>query len=145
MIVRTALLLAAGLMLGSCCLSGNCYGPVAGAPASAASASMVSAAPAGAPMTSAPTASAPMAGVTSSAPDGLSSAQDDEPQADAPPKPRKTARRSDIAVEPLGDASASARRRRGDTYEEQQAADLADEARLKRKLIICQNCSSSGN
>jgi hypothetical protein len=144
MIVRTALLLAAGLMLGSCCLSGNCYAPVAGAPATPASASMVSTPPAGAPMTSAPTASAPMAGVVSSAPDGLSS-PDDEPLADAPPKPRKTARRSDIAVEPLGDASASARRRRGDTYEEQQAADLADEARLKRKLIICQNCSSSGN
>jgi len=41
--------------------------------------------------------------------------------------------------------AASSRYRRGDSYEEQQAADQADEARLKRKLIICQNCSSSGN
>jgi hypothetical protein len=131
MIVRTSLLLVAGLTLGSC-------------------ASVLGTSTAGVPVASAPTASvpvvsAPTANVTSSAPDGLASAPDDEPQADAPAKPRKTARRRDIDVEPLGDSSASARRRRGDSYEEQQAADLADEARLKRKLIICQNCSSSGN
>ena len=71
---------------------------------------------------------------------------DDEPQADVPPKPKKsTLRRKDFAAEPMGEASAASRNRRGDSYEEQQAADQADEARLKRKLIICQNCSSSGN
>jgi hypothetical protein len=138
MIIRIALLLAAGLMLGSCCLSGNCYAPVTG----------VAATPgvpmSGAPMSGVPTAGVPTAGVPTSAPDGLAAVSDDEPQAaDLPAKPRKTAqRRRDF--ESMGEAS-SASRYRGDSYEEQMAADKADEARLKRKLIICQNCSSSGN
>ena len=133
MIIRIALLLAAGLMLGSCCLSGNCYAPVTG----------VAAAP-GVPMSAAPMSGVPTAGVPTSAPDGLAAVSDDEPQAaDLPAKPRKTAqRRRDF--ESMGEAS-SASRYRGDSYEEQMAADKADEARLKRKLIICQNCSSSGN
>jgi hypothetical protein len=86
----------------------------------------------------------PTAGVPTSAPDGLAAVSDDEPQAaDLPAKRRKTAqRRRDF--ESMGEAS-SASRYRGDSYEEQMAADKADEARLKRKLIICQNCSSSGN
>jgi len=129
MIVKNALLLAAGLMLGSCCLSGNCYAPLAGGAATAG------------------VTGTPGVGVAATAaPDGLGSAPTDEPQADAetPAKPRKSAqRRKDF--DPIGDASASSRYRRGDSYEEQQAADQADEARLKRKLIICQNCSSSGN
>jgi hypothetical protein len=138
MIIRIALLLAAGLMLGSCCLSGNCYAPVTG----------VAATPgvpmSGAPMSGAPMSGVPTAGVPTSAPDGLAAVSDDEPQAaDLPAKPRKTAqRRRDF--ESMGEAS-SASRYRGDSYEEQMAADKADEARLKRKLIICQNCSSSGN
>jgi hypothetical protein len=133
MIIRIALLLAAGLMLGSCCLSGNCYAPVTGLAATP-----------GAPMSSAPMSGAPTAGVPMSAPDGLAALPDDEPQAaDMPAKPRKTAqRRKDF--DPIGETS-SAARYRGDAYEEQLAADKADEARLKRKLIICQNCSSSGN
>jgi hypothetical protein len=114
MIVRHALLLAAALTLGSCCLSGNCYAPITGT-----------------------------AGMAADAPDGLGSVPGDEQQADAPAKPRKTAqRRRDF--DPVGDTSAAARYR-GDTYEQQQASDQAEEARLKRKLIICQNCSSSGN
>ena len=92
-------------------------------------------------------AGTPGVGVAATAaPDGLGSAPTDEPQADAetPAKPRKSAqRRKDF--DPIGDTSAASRYRRGDSYEEQQAADQADEARLKRKLIICQNCSSSGN
>lgn len=133
MIIRIALLLAAGLMLGSCCLSGNCYAPVTG----------VAATP-GVPMSAAPMSGVPTAGVPTSAPDGLAAVSDDEPQAaDLRAKPRKTAqRRRDF--ESMGEAS-SASRYRGDSYEEQMAADKADEARLKRKLIICQNCSSSGN
>jgi hypothetical protein len=133
MIIRIAVLLAAGLMLGSCCLSGNCYAPVTG----------VAATP-GVPMSGAPVSGVPMAGVPTSAPDGLAAVSDDEPQAaDMPAKPRKTAqRRKDF--DPMGETS-SAARYRGDAYEEQLAADKADEARLKRKLIICQNCSSSGN
>ena len=138
MIIRIALLLAAGLMLGSCCLSGNCYAPVTGVAATPG------APMSGAPMSGAPMSGVPTAGVPTSAPDGLAAGSDDEPQAaDLPAKPRKTAqRRRDF--ESMGEAS-SASRYRGDSYEEQMAADKADEARLKRKLIICQNCSSSGN
>jgi hypothetical protein len=133
MIIRIALLLAAGLMLGSCCLSGNCYAPVTGVAATS-----------GVPMSGGPVSGVPTAGVPTSAPDGLAALPDDEPQAaDMPAKPRKTAqRRKDF--DPMGETS-SAARYRGDAYEEQLAADKADEARLKRKLIICQNCSSSGN
>lgn len=133
MIIRIALLLAAGLMLGSCCLSGNCYAPVTG----------VAATP-GVPMSGGPVSGVPTVGVPMSTPDGLAALPDDEPQAaDVPQKPRKTAqRRKDF--DPMGETS-SAARYRGDAYEEQLAADKADEARLKRKLIICQNCSSSGN
>ena len=56
MIVRHALLLAAALTLGSCCLSGNCYAPITGT-----------------------------AGVAAEAPDGLGSVPTDEPQAEAAP------------------------------------------------------------
>lgn len=148
MIVRTALFLAAGLLLGSCCLSGNCYAPIASAP-------MTSAPPTGAPMANssmpgAPVAGSPRvvtAGVASSAPDGLGPEPTDEPEADIPPKPRKTAqRRKDFAAGPIFDASAASRNRSSEAvYEEQQARDQADEERLKRKLIICKNCASSGN
>ena len=143
MIIRIALLLAAGLMLGSCCLSGNCYAPVTGV-AATPGVSMSGVSMSGDPMSGAPMSGVPTAGVPTSAPDGLAAVSDDEPQAaDLPAKPRKTAqRRRDF--ESMGEAS-SASRYRGDSYEEQMAADKADEARLKRKLIICQNCSSSGN
>jgi hypothetical protein len=136
--IRIALLLAAGLMLGSCCLSGNCYAPVTGVAATPGGPMS------GAPVSGVPMSGVPTAGVPTSAPDGLAAVSDDEPPAaDLPAKPRKTAqRRRDF--ESMGEAS-SASRYRGDSYEEQMAADKADEARLKRKLIICQNCSSSGN
>jgi hypothetical protein len=122
MMLKYSILLATGLLLGGCCLSGNCYAPVAG---------------------SAP-AVAPTGVATTSAPDGLNPALMDEPEADAPAKPRKTAQRR---RETVGESEASAASRyRGDSYEQQEAADRADEARLKRKLIICQNCAaSSGN
>jgi hypothetical protein len=114
MIIRHALLIAVALTLGSCCLSGNCYAPIAST-----------------------------AGVASEAPDGLASVPDDEPEAEPPTKPRRAAqRRRDFEL--VGDTSASAKNR-GDAYEHQLAMDKADEARLKRKLIICQNCASSGN
>lgn len=130
--IRYSMLLVAGLMLGGCCLSGNCYGPVAG-PAP------------GVPAAGAPAlAASPATGVaTTSAPDGLGPALMDEPQADVPAKPRKTAQRR---RDTIGESEASAASRyRGDTYDQQEAADRADEARLKRKLIICQNCASTGN
>ena len=122
MMLRYSILLATGLLLGGCCLSGNCYAPVAG---------------------SAPAVAPTGLATTSVAPDGLDSALMDEPQADVPAKPRKTVQRRQQTV---GDSEASAASRyRGDVYEQQEAADRADEARLKRKLIICQNCASSGN
>jgi hypothetical protein len=127
MIVRYALLLLAAPLLGSCCLSGNCYAPVAGT-------SGMATAPAAA-VSAAPTAS------VATAPDGLGPSPTEESQADVPAKPKRTAqRRRDF--DSVGDASAASRYR-GDSWEEQQAADRADEERLKRKLIICQNCAST--
>jgi hypothetical protein len=123
MMLRYLPLLIAGLMLGGCCLSGNCYAPVAN---------------------SAP-AAGPTGVATTSAPDGLGPAlADDAPQADVPAKPKKAAQRKRDTVVGESEAS-SASRYRGDTYDQQEAADRADEARLKRKLIICQNCATSGN
>ncbi|HWL20330.1 MAG TPA: hypothetical protein VNS33_11720, partial [Bradyrhizobium sp.] len=87
MIARTILLLTAGLMLGSCCLSGSCYAPVTGM--------------AGTPGVAATTA-----------PDGLGPDPADQPQAEAtPPKPRKTVqrRRDADSIE-----ASSASRYRGD-------------------------------
>jgi len=132
--LKYSILLLTGSLLGGCCLSGNCYAPVAG--------SAPAVAPTGVATTSAP-AVAPPGVVTTSAPDGLNPALMDEPEADVPAKPRKTAQRKREAI---GESEASAASRyRGDEYEQQEAADRADEARLKRKLIICQNCATAGN
>jgi hypothetical protein len=56
------------------------------------------------------------------------------------PQPTKHARRQ-IAPAPL-DAAAetNAKPQPKDSWEQQQAADQADEARLKRKLTICRAC-----
>jgi hypothetical protein len=129
MMVRHALLLFVALMLGGCCLSGSCA-PVAG-PAGMASA----------PITG--TAAAPATNVATVAPDGLGPGLTDGPKADVAAKPKRTAQRRRDS-DSFGDAS-SASRYRGDSWEEQQATDRADEEQLKRKLIICQNCSSSAN
>jgi hypothetical protein len=130
MMVRHAPLLLVALMLGGCCLSGSCFAPVAGpaGPASSPTASAVA---------------APTTSVAAAAADGLGPGLADEQKADVTAKPKRTAqRRRDF--DSIGDAS-SASRYRGDNWEEQQATDRADEERLKRKLIICQNCSSSAN
>jgi hypothetical protein len=130
MMIRYALLLLVALMLGGCCLSGDCYAPLAG--------------PAG--VTRAPTtgtAAMPTASVAPAAPDGLGSGPSDGSRAGVPAKPKRTAqRRTDF--DSIGDAS-SASRYPGGSWEEQQATDRADEEQLKRKLIICQNCSTSAN
>jgi|SRR5215469_12827962 len=130
MMIRYAPLLLVALMLGGCCLSGDCYAPLAG--------------PAG--VTRAPTtgtAAMPTASVATAAPDGLGSGPSDDPRAGAPAKPKRTAqRRTDF--DSIGDAS-SASRYRGGSWEEQQATDRVDEEQLKRKLIICRNCSTSAN
>jgi hypothetical protein len=58
------------------------------------------------------------------------------------PKPRKQAPKRQIILGPL-EATANGRSsmpQSQDSWEQQQAADQADEARLKRKLLICSTC-----
>jgi hypothetical protein len=84
----------------------------------------------------APAAGAPIAW------DGLGTAPTDDTQP-AEPQPRKPARaKREIIVGPLDAPAAgqNSRARPKDNWEEQQAADQDDEAKLKRKLMICQNC-----
>jgi len=128
MIIRIALLLAAGLMLGSCCLSGNCYAPVTG----------VAATP-GVPMSGVPTAGVPnvcarraRGGIGRRAASRRSTRQTEKKPPSAEEISNRWARRPrrpDIAATAMKNRWPPTRR---------------DEARLKRKLIICQNCSSSG-
>jgi hypothetical protein len=74
--------------------------------------------------------------------DGLGQAPGEDAQpVDLRPKPRARAQR-EIIVGPLDGAMAE----RGnkvqpkDQWEQQQAADQDDDARLKRKLMICRSC-----
>ncbi|WP_407155265.1 hypothetical protein [Bradyrhizobium sp. STM 3557] len=125
MILRCAMLLAAALTLSNCCLSSSgCNGPLALNTAPSPAAAAVAAAP--------------------GAWDGLS----EQPAADTDAtvdvtSPKKQPRRSRTAsVDAM--SSQSARGSRADlSWDEQQAADRADDARLRQKLIICKNCSAS--
>jgi hypothetical protein len=108
-------LLVAALVLANCCLSGNgCYTPVA---------------------------------ATAPAWDGLGEAPTDGTQPDAP-KPKKHVRtRNEIIIGPLDAASTEAnpktanpKAHRNDEWEDQDAADRANEARLTKKLMICRDC-----
>jgi len=121
MILRCAMLLTAALVLSNCCLSSSgCNGPVA--------------------MTAAP------AVVTSAAPaapawDGLS----ETPEASADDRidvttPKQTRRK---AGKEAASSQLSARARTDLSWEQQQALDRDEEARLSQKLIICRNCSAS--
>jgi hypothetical protein len=125
MILRCAVLFAAALTLSNCCLSSSgCNGPVA-----------MTAAPA--PATTGSVAAAP-------AWDGLSEqpAADADATIDVTP-PKKPSRRSRAAsIDAMSSQSATGSR--GDlSWDDQQAVDRADDARLKQKLIICKNCSAS--
>jgi hypothetical protein len=84
----------------------------------------------------APTAETPIAW------DGLGSAptEDEQPVELRPKKHARTNR--EIVIGPLQAAATEPNRKLQpkDDWEQQQAADLAEEARLKRKLIICRNC-----
>lgn len=89
---------------------------------------------------------APAAG-TPVAWDGLGPA----PTEDAQPlelRPKQHARaKREIIVGPL-DAAADEPSSKGqprDSWEQEQAADQADEVRLKRKLMICSNCLAGGS
>jgi len=148
MILRSATLLAAALTLANCCMSGTgCSGPMAsdtapaGAPALAAApvaAAPLAAAPAGimAPQTT--TADADWDGRVASSETDTETAM--EPDIGTARKGSK--RRGDSRVDLMSSQSTSGRRGRM-SWEEEQAADLADEARLKQKLTICRNCNST--
>jgi hypothetical protein len=82
------------------------------------------------------------AAVTPLAWDGLGSAPtEDDQTVELRPKKHARANRENV-VNPVRDAPTEANRKpqSNDSWEEKHAADLAEEARLKRKLIICRNC-----
>jgi hypothetical protein len=123
MILRCAVLLAAALTLSNCCLSSSgCNGPLA-----------MTAAPA--PIAARPVAAAPPAW------DGLNDtpAGAEADEVDVTP-PKKQARRR-ASIDAMSSQS-SAGSRRDLSWEDQQAVDRAEEARLRDKLIICRNCGS---
>jgi hypothetical protein len=57
-------------------------------------------------------------------------------------RPRKNARtKKEIIVGPIGDISAEPPKPpAAEAWAQQEAADRADEAKLKRQLMICRNC-----
>ncbi|CCE01921.1 conserved hypothetical protein [Bradyrhizobium sp. STM 3809] len=52
-------------------------------------------------------------------------------------------RRGDSRIDVMSAQSSYGNRSGRMTYEEEQAADMADEARLKQKLTICRNCNAT--
>ncbi len=114
MISKSIVFLFSAIALGGCCISGNgCYAPVAGAPI---------------------------------AWDGLGSPPTDVAEvSEDQPKKKKTRPRREIIVGPLGDVAAapSSRSQAGESWAQQEAADQADEIRLKNKLRICSNCMTA--
>ncbi len=114
MISKSVVFLFSAIALGGCCISGNgCYAPVAGAPI---------------------------------AWDGLGSPPTDVAEvSEDQPKKKKTRPRREIIVGPLGDVAGapSSRSQAGESWAQQEAADQADEIRLKNKLRICSNCMTA--
>ncbi|WP_257166663.1 hypothetical protein [Bradyrhizobium sp. SRS-191] len=140
MILRSAALVAAALTLSNCCMSGTgCSGPLASAGTPAMAAATPGATPAAMTAPQAATAIADWDGRVAS-----SEADTDmvmEPDIGA--APRKTGkRRGDSRVDAMSSQSSTGTRGRM-SWEEEQAADLADEARLKQKLNICRNCNTT--
>jgi len=137
MILRSATLLAAGLTLANCCMSGTgCSGPLAsasapaGAPAMAATPTVITAAP------QTPTAAADWDGRVASS--DMDTEMVAEPEVGTQRKGAK--RRGDSRVDVMSSQSSYRGRM---SWEDEQAADLADEARLKQKLTICRNCGTN--
>jgi hypothetical protein len=114
MIAKCIVFLAGAVALAGCCVSGNgCYAPVAGV------------------------GPAPIAW------DGLGSAPTTETAEVPESRPKKTTRsKKEIIVGPLGDVSASAKQKppSDEAWAEQEAADQADETKLRKQLKICTNC-----
>jgi hypothetical protein len=125
MILRCAMLLAAALTLSNCCLSSSgCDGPVA--------------------LNAPPTPAAAAVAAAPAAWDGLSEqpAADADATVDVTPLKKQPRRSRAARVDAM--SSQSARGSRADlNWDDQQAADRADDARLRQKLIICKNCSAS--
>jgi hypothetical protein len=86
----------------------------------------------------APSAGAPIAW------DGLGTAPTDDAQPTEPVARKPARAKREIIVGPLDAAlgGQNSRMQRKDSWEEQQAADRDDEAKLKRKLMICRTCFS---
>lgn len=110
MIAKCIVFLGSAIALGGCCISGS--GCYAPAP--------------GAPI----------------AWDGLGSPPTDVAEASESQPKKKTRPKREIIVGPLGDVSArsSARPQPSETWAQEDAADQADEIKLKRQLRICSNC-----
>ena len=74
--------------------------------------------------------------------DGLGAAPTDDTQPLEPRPKKPTPAKREIILDPLDAAAAepNSKVQPKDRWEQQQAADQADEARLKRKLMICRTC-----
>jgi hypothetical protein len=124
MILRSILLLAAAVTLSNCCLTpSGCSAPVA--------------------MTAAPVSTAPTPVAAAPAWDGLGEPSvGDAAEVDVTPPKRHARRKTDTGIDSMSAQSSSgARANLG--WEDQQAADSADDARLRQKLIICKNCAAT--
>ena len=84
----------------------------------------------------APAAGAPIAW------DGLGTPPADDPQPTEPQSRKPVRAKREIIIGPLDAAVAgsNSKTKSKDNWEQQQAADQDDEARLKRKLMICKDC-----
>ncbi|UFZ06568.1 hypothetical protein LQG66_09835 [Bradyrhizobium ontarionense] len=142
MILRSAALLAAALTLANCCMTATgCSGPLASADAMAGT--PVAANPV---VVTAPAGTGPQTAAAAADWDGrVASSEADAEMAMEPDvgTQRKGAkRRGNARVDAMSSQSSSGARGRM-SWEEEQAADLADEARLKQKLTICRNCGTT--
>jgi hypothetical protein len=112
MISRCVLFLASALSLANCCAVGIGCAP-----------------PPGASIAGAP------------ARDGLgSSLMADKEALDAPRRKRALAKHQTTPAPPGRESGRNAKPEPTDRWEQEQAADLADEVRVKRKLLICLTC-----
>jgi hypothetical protein len=126
MITKCIAFLVAALVLANCCALGGGCAPLGGGPAG-------------------PVALGPGGGPVALDDDGLGEAPPDEAQS-SDPQPKQDARPKRKNMAGSLDAGAT-RQNRGaqakDQFELQQAADEADDLRLKRKLMICSDCMPS--
>ena len=138
MIMKCVAFLVVALVLANCCALGGGCAPLAGGPAGPVALGPGSPVASGA---GGPVASGPVALDD----DGLAEAPPDEAQAsDAQPKQDARPKRKSM----VGSLDARATKQNHgaqpkDRYELEQAADEADDLRLKRKLMICTDCMPS--